>query len=623
MKNKLQKTLLCFLAVILLLTGAMPVFAGGATRTVSEAQNFIDGIVAYQQSKAGVTSIQGWINGTLTKNAGSSSEWYAIALSQYGDYDFSSYQKALLNYLGNNESGNASSRQKYALALIACGSTDTYIYSVLNNSIGQQGVMSWIFGLHLLNNGYTSNEYSLSAVKQKLLSLQLSDGGWSITGSNSDVDVTAMAVQALAPYYKTDSSVRSAVNNALTLLSNRQKEKGDFASYGVNNPESTAQVLTALSSLGIDCETDRRFIKNGNTLFDGIALYRLSDGTFCHKQGGTSNGNATVQVFYSMVSYLRMKKGQSCIYVLDARNPSGLKIPTEQTSKPDNTQNSSSTAIGSDNSQSSTINNQASTSKPASAVQSSATNNADNKSKNTTTNTSGDNNISDSNNENEQVNAEETFEGKDAAQTVTDDTTLSPEEKSGSVSYKVWACFAVIIIAGGVCIVFYCCKKRNIRNYIVIGIVAAAAIVFVLITNFQSADDYYNQSGTEKSNSIGTVTMTIRCDTVPDKSAEHIPDDGVILDVSTFEIEEGDTVYDVLLEATAKNKIHLETGGNSDSAYVEGISNIYEFDFGDLSGWMYFVNGESPSVSCGEYVLSDDDAIQWLYTCDIGKDLKN
>ena len=623
MKNKLLKTLLCFLAVILLLTGAMPVFAGGATRTVSEAQNFIDGIVAYQQSKAGVTSIQGWINGTLTKNAGSSSEWYAIALSQYGDYDFSSYQKALLNYLGNNESGNASSRQKYALALIACGSTDTYIYSVLNNSIGQQGVMSWIFGLHLLNNGYTSNEYSLSAVKQKLLSLQLSDGGWSITGSNSDVDVTAMAVQALAPYYKTDSSVRSAVNNALTLLSNRQKEKGDFASYGVNNPESTAQVLTALSSLGIDCETDRRFIKNGNTLFDGIALYRLSDGTFCHKQGGTSNGNATVQVFYSMVSYLRMKKGQSCIYVLDARNPSGLKIPTEQTSKPDNTQNSSSTAIGSDNSQSSTINNQASTSKPASAVQSSATNNADNKSKNTTTNTSGDNNISDSNNENEQVNAEETFEGKDAAQTVTDDTTLSTEEKSGSVSYKVWACFAVIIIAGGVCIVFYCCKKRNIRNYIVIGIVAAAAIVFVLITNFQSTDNYYNQSAIDKSNSIGTVTMTIRCDTVPDKSAEHIPDDGVILDVSTFEIEEGDTVYDVLLEATAKNKIHLETGGNSDSAYVEGISNIYEFDFGDLSGWMYFVNGESPSVSCGEYVLSDDDTVQWLYTYDIGKDLKN
>lgn len=623
MKSKLQKTLLCFLAVILLLTGAMPVFAEGATRTVSEAQNFIDGIVAYQQSKAGVTSIQGWINGTLTKNAGSSSEWYAIALSQYGDYDFSSYQKALLNYLGNNEIGSASSRQKYALALIACGSTETYIYRVLNNSIGRQGVMSWIFGLHLLNNGYTSNEYSLSAVKQKLLSLQLSDGGWSITGSNSDVDVTAMAVQALAPYYKTDSSVRSAVNNALTLLSNRQKEKGDFASYGVNNPESTAQVLTALSSLGIDCETDRRFIKNGNTLFDGIALYRLSDGTFCHKQGGTSNGNATVQVFYSMVSYLRMKKGQSCIYVLDARNPSGLKIPTEQTSKPDNTQNSSSTAIGSDNSQSSTINNQASTSKPASAVQSSATNNADNKSKNTTTNTSGDNNISDSNNENEQVNAEETFEGKDAAQTVTGDTTSSPEEKSGSVSYKVWACFAVIIIAGGVCIVLYCCKKRNIRNYIVIGIVAAAAIVFVLITNFQSTDNYYNQSAIDKSNSIGTVTMTIRCDTVPDKSAEHIPDDGVILDVSTFEIEEGDTVYDVLLEATAKNKIHLETGGNSDSAYVEGINNIYEFDFGDFSGWMYFVNGESPSVSCGEYVLSDDDAIQWLYTCDIGKDLKN
>lgn len=630
MKNKLKKTLLCFLAVILLLTVAMPVFAEDATRTVSKAQGIIDGIVAYQQSKAGVTSIQGWINGTLTKNAGSSSEWYAIALSQYGNYDFSSYQKALLNYLDNNEIGSASSRQKYVIALIACGSTETYIYRVLNNSISRQGVMSWAFGLHLLNNGYTSNEYSLSDVKKKLLSLQLTDGGWSITGSNSDVDVTAMVVQSLSPYYKTDSSVKSAVDKALALLSARQKENGDFASYGVNNPESTAQVLTALSSLGIDCETDSRFIKNGNTLFDGISLYRLSDGTFCHKQGGTSNGNATVQVFYSMVSYLRMKNGKSSLYLLDARNPSGLKIPTEQTSKPDNTQNSSSTATDFGNSQSSAADNQASTSKPALTTQppqtSSPSSQTDNKSQNGATDASKDNDISDDSakdTENEQTVTKENSDNKDTAQTVADDTDSSAEEKADSVNYKVWACFAVIIIAGGICIVLFCRKKRNIRNFFVIGIVAAASIIFVLITNFQSADDYYNQSGTEKSNSIGTVTITIRCDTVSDKSAEHIPDDGVILDVSTFEIEEGDTVYDVLSEATAKNKIHLETSGSADSAYVEGISNIYEFDFGDLSGWMYFVNGESPSVGCGEYVLSDDDEIRWLYTCDIGKDLEN
>lgn len=646
MKNKLQKTLLCLLAVILLLTGAMPVFAEDAARTVNEAQGFIDGIIANHQNQAGVTSIQGWINGTLTKNAGTSSEWYAISLSQYGNYDFSSYQEALLNYLDNNDVAGATSRQKYALALIGCGSADTYIYSVLNNSIGEQGVMSWIFGLHLLNNGYTSNEYSISAVKQKLLSLQHTDGGWSITGSNSDVDVTAMVVQALAPYYKTDLSVKSAADKALELLSARQKENGDFASYGVNNPESTAQVLTALSALGIDCETDSRFIKNGNTLFDGISLYRLSDGTFCHKQGGTSNGNATVQVFYSMVSYIRMKNGQASLYLLDARNPSGLIIPTEQTSKPENTQNSSqtskpdntqnsslnssSTATDSNNGQSSTANNQASTLKPALTTQppqtSAPSSQTDNKSQNGATDASKDNDISDDSagdTENEQTFTKETSESKDTSQTVADDTASSAEEKADSVSYKVWACFAIIIIAGGICIVLFCCKKKNIRNFIVIEIAAAASVIFVLITNFQSADNYYNQSGTDKSNSIGTVTITIRCDTVPDKSAEHIPDDGIILDVSTFEIEEGDTVYDVLSEAAAKNKIHLETSGSADSAYVEGISNIYEFDFGDLSGWMYFVNGESPSVSCGEYVLSDDDEIRWLYTCDIGKDLEN
>ena len=55
--------------------------------------------------------------------------------------------------------------------------------------------------------------------------------------------------------------------------------------------------------------------------------------------------------------------------------------------------------------------------------------------------------------------------------------------------------------------------------------------------------------------------------------------------------------------------------------YVAGISHLYEFDFGNLSGWMYRVNGFFPDVACGEYQLSDGDRIEWLYTCDLGRDL--
>lgn len=117
--------------------------------------------------------------------------------------------------------------------------------------------------------------------------------------------------------------------------------------------------------------------------------------------------------------------------------------------------------------------------------------------------------------------------------------------------------------------------------------------------------------------------MTIRCDTIVGKAkSEYIPDDGVILDVTEFVISEGDTAYDILTEAARKYSIQMESVGGADMIYISGINYLYEFDFGDLSGWMYFVNGESPSVGCDTYTLSDGDNIEWIYTCDLGNDLK-
>ena len=500
----------------------MPVKAEEETKSVGEAQSFIDDIVAYQLKETGASSVQQWIDNTLTKEAGISSEWYIIGLSQYGTYDFSAYEAALKSYLSTHEERSASSRQKYALALVAAGSTEKYIYETMQNSIGQQGVMSWIFGLHLLNNGYTGEEHTLNSVKEKLLSLQLADGGWAVMGTNADVDVTAMAVQALAPHYK-ESEVKEAVDNAIKLLSERQLSTGDYASYGVGNPESTAQVLVALSTLGIDCQNDERFIKEGNTLFDGIQRYRLEDGVFCHKQGEGYSEAATVQVFCSMIAYQRMIDNKNAFYILDAGTPDGLKVSVSATSH----------------------------------------------------------------------------------------------------NYKIWVSLGIVLVACGSCIGLYLTKKRNKKNYILIVVIALLAIMLVFFMEIQTPKQYYDNGTLVKKDVIGTVTLTIRCDTISNKSDnEWIPEDGVILENAEYEIEAGDTVYDILKAATAKHKIHLETNGTAESIYVEGIQHIYEFAYGELSGWLYQVNGESTSVGCSAYELKDGDQIAWLYTCEMGKDIR-
>jgi len=82
-------------------------------------------------------------------------------------------------------------------------------------------------------------------------------------------------------------------------------------------------------------------------------------------------------------------------------------------------------------------------------------------------------------------------------------------------------------------------------------------------------------------------------------------------------------VFDVLLRETKKRGIHLEfvkTPG-LESTYIEGMANIYEFDCGELSGWMFKVNGSFPKVSCAEYVVSAGDCIEWVYTCNSGEDV--
>lgn len=127
-----------------------------------------------------------------------------------------------------------------------------------------------------------------------------------------------------------------------------------------------------------------------------------------------------------------------------------------------------------------------------------------------------------------------------------------------------------------------------------------------------------------------SCTLTVRCDTVlknienlaPDK-VQLIPEDGIILPETEIEFLDGDTVFDVLKNELKNRGIHLEFNQVSvyDSAYIEGIGNLYEFDCGSLSGWIYRVNGKVPSMGCSLYKIENGDKIEFLYTCNMGRDL--
>ena len=127
-----------------------------------------------------------------------------------------------------------------------------------------------------------------------------------------------------------------------------------------------------------------------------------------------------------------------------------------------------------------------------------------------------------------------------------------------------------------------------------------------------------------------TCTFSIECSTIlnnldqldPDK-LEMVPSDGVILPKTTVTFYEGESVFDVLQRVCKEKGIHMEAEWTPiyNSAYIEGIHNLYEFDCGALSGWMYKVNGWYPNYGSSRYQLKDGDTVEWRFTCDLGNDI--
>lgn len=218
-----------------------------------------------------------------------------------------------------------------------------------------------------------------------------------------------------------------------------------------------------------------------------------------------------------------------------------------------------------------------------------------------------------------QVETEEpTPTPKEPTPTETVRSTAKEEAGSGIPPYRFYMTGAVIVLLLIVLAVLKSLRRFTKKNVLLsVGIVAVLLAV-TWFTRFESVKQHY--SGTEKTDPIGTVTITIRCDTIAGETGA--PADPVILPVTEVQIERGETAFAVLGQITKENRIPMDFTGSGSSAYVKGIAGLYEFDYGNLSGWIYLINGEEMSIGCGAAEVSPGDRIEFLYTKMLGDDLR-
>lgn len=544
--------------------------------------------------------IQRWIDETLTPSAGESvSDFYIMALAAQGRYDLSGYADAMETIVpAMTNAVSASSKERAALAWIAAaGEVPAACTALLDANAESLGLMSRVFALHLVNNGVQSQKYHADTLIDMLLPMQCADGGWTVFGAYGDPDVTAMVLQALAPYHGY-AALKDAENRALAFLSERQLPSGGYASYGAENPESAAQVWIALSALGIDALRDARFVKDGHTLLDGIAKFRVSAGKYAHTEGGAESALATEQVYLALTAAQRTKP----LYLFRDAVPA-LTQPTAHTET---------TAHFVPQTTVSVSGSLPLATQPTATVPLETTVPADTAAETTVT-------TSTSRTETYETTLFSTGSSYQTLDTVLL-TTAPPDTPAAGSSYpyRIPLTAAAAVLCGGITVLCILRKKRSAKTYLTVAAFFAAATACIWLIRVETPAQYYQTAP----KSGGTVTMEIRCDVICGLAgSERFPSDGVIMQNTEFSIDAGENALTLLYDAVKANRLQIEVDGISgdvvETAYVRGIASLYEMDFGDLSGWTYTVNGERPPVGCGAYTLHDGDVVAWLYTINL------
>lgn len=342
-------------ALLLALTLCVPAFG----ETPSWGDLAMDVAVA-QRAERGIADNQPLLTEDAFPAGSSVSDWTALAMARAGIADdYAGYLARLQAYVERQYAENgglhavkATEYHRIALTAAALGGDPAAFgakpdgtaidlvadgaYNWQGDDLGGQGFNGWIFALLTMDavgsKVPADARYSRQDMLDAIVSAQLPEGGFSLGGGEMDVDITAMALQALAPYRE---QYQEVIDAALNALSAAQTVTGGFESWGAQSSESCAQVILALTALNIDPTADERFQKNQRNVVEALMDFRLSDGGFAHEKDGPLDAMACEQAMQALTAMELRQQGEGRFFDLTAAHPVQLKTtPDTDTETP-------------------------------------------------------------------------------------------------------------------------------------------------------------------------------------------------------------------------------------------------------------------------------------------------
>ena len=342
-------------ALLLALTLCVPAFG----ETPSWGDLAMDVAVA-QRAERGIADNQPLLTEDAFPAGSSVSDWTALAMARAGIADdYAGYLARLQAYVERQYAENgglhavkATEYHRIALTAAALGGDPAAFgakpdgtaidlvaegtYNWQGDDLGGQGLNGWIFALLTMDavgaEVPADARYSRQDMLDAIVSAQLPDGGFSLGGGAMNVDITAMALQALAPYRE---QYQEAIDAALSALSAAQLPSGGFESWGAQSSESCAQVILALTALNIDPTADERFQKNQRNVAEALMDFRLSDGGFAHEKDGPLDAMACEQAMQALTAMELRQQGEGRFFDLTAAHPVQLETtPDTDTETP-------------------------------------------------------------------------------------------------------------------------------------------------------------------------------------------------------------------------------------------------------------------------------------------------
>lgn len=329
-------------ALLLALTLCVPAFG----ETPAWGDLAMDVAVA-QRAERGIADNQPLLTEDAFPAGSSVPDWTALAMARAGIADdYAGYLARLQAYVERQYAENgglhavkATEYHRIALTAAALGgdpaafgakpdgtAIDLVAEGTYNwqgeEDLGGQGLNGWIFALLTMDavgaEVPADARYSRQDMLDAIVSAQLPDGGFSLGGGAMDVDITAMALQALAPYRE---QYQEVIDAALNALSAAQTVTGGFESWGAQSSESCAQVILALTALDIDPTADERFQKNQRNVVEALMDFRLSDGGFAHEKDGPLDAMACEQAMQALTAMELRQQGEGRFFDLTDVHP--------------------------------------------------------------------------------------------------------------------------------------------------------------------------------------------------------------------------------------------------------------------------------------------------------------